>query len=54
MVAIESKINFNKAHINSTFAEEYKCKSFVVSLRGEKNGKYFWEMTKELENKPVD
>ncbi len=54
IIAIESKINFSKAQINSTFAEEYKCKSFVVGLRGEKNGKYFWEMTKELENKPVD
>ena len=52
--AIEAKINFNKAKTSKVFADEYSCKIYVVGLRGEKNGKYFWEITKELENKPGD
>ena len=54
IIAIESKINFNKARINSAFTEEYTCKSLIVGLRGEKKGKYFWEMIKAVEKENIN
>lgn len=49
IIGVEAKLNYAKAEISSTFAKEYKCKTYVVGLRGGKKGKYPWEIRKEIE-----
>ncbi|MBS3088953.1 ATP-binding protein [Candidatus Pacearchaeota archaeon] len=51
LYAIEVKSNFQNADNRSLkfFSEQYKCKTAVIGLKGEKNGKYIWELVKEIE-----
>ena len=47
--AIEAKYRFTKQTKSLRFfKEKYRCKSTIVGLRGEKTGKYIWELLKEL------
>jgi len=48
--AIEVKSNFQNLDNRSlkSFSEIYKCKTVTVGLRGEKKGKYIWELIKEI------
>src|SRR3989344_1952969 len=47
--AIEVKYNFQNLDNRNLkfFSEKYKCKTVTVGLKGEKNGKYIWELIKE-------
>jgi len=49
--AIEVKLNFQNADNKSLrfFSGMYRCKTITVGLKGEKRGKYIWELLKELE-----
>ena len=49
--AIEVKFNFQNLDNRSLrfFSEIYKCKTVTVGLKGEKKGKYVWELIKEIE-----
>lgn len=51
LYAIEAKYNFQNADGKNlkSFSGNYKCKTFIVGLKGEKTGKYPWEIVKELE-----
>jgi len=48
--AIEVKLNFQNMDNSNLrfFSESYKCKTATVGLRGEKKGKYIWELIKEI------
>lgn len=48
LYGIEVKYNFDKfsRHLNS-FTKEYNCDGVIVGLKGEKTGKYIWELLKE-------
>jgi len=49
--AIEVKYNFQNLDNRNLkfFSEKYKCKTVTVGLKGEKKGKYIWELIKEIE-----
>ncbi len=49
--AIEAKHNFQNIDNRALkfFSENYKCKTLTVGLKGEKKGKYIWELLKVLE-----
>ncbi|MCX6742481.1 MAG: ATP-binding protein [Candidatus Pacearchaeota archaeon] len=49
--AIEAKYNFSNLDNKNLnlFSKEYKCKTITVGLKGEKKGKYIWELLKEFE-----
>lgn len=49
--AIEAKYDFKKVKLKHLkfFAEKYKCQSVVVGLKGQKKGRYVWELVKELD-----
>ena len=51
LYAIEAKLNFNSTSARhlQTFSGLYTCRTEVVGLHGDKNGKYVWEMAKEIE-----
>ena len=51
LYAIEVKYNFQNLDNRSlkSFSESYKCKTVTIGLKGEKNGKYIWELVKEIE-----
>jgi len=51
LYAIEVKNNFQSSENRNLrfFSEIYDCKTTTVGLRGEKNGKYIWELIKEIE-----
>ena len=51
LYAIEVKYNFQNLDNRSlkSFSESYKCKTVTIGLKGEKNGKYAWELIKEIE-----
>ena len=51
LYAIEVKYNFQNLDNRSlkSFSESYKCKTVTIGLKGEKNGKYAWELVKEIE-----
>ena len=48
--AIEVKSNFQNTDNRSLkfFSEIYKCKTVTIGLKGEKRGKYIWELLKEI------
>ena len=48
--AIEAKYDFreNITALNF-FKKEYKCKGYIVGLKGKKSGKYIWELLKEIQ-----
>ncbi len=47
--AIEAKYKFSKPTKSMAFfRNEYKCKTFLVGLKGKRTGKYVWELLKEL------
>ena len=48
--AIEVKSNFQNTDNRSLrfFSEMYKCKTATIGLKGEKRGKYIWELLKEI------
>ncbi|MDO8460502.1 MAG: DUF4143 domain-containing protein, partial [Nanoarchaeota archaeon] len=50
LYAIEVKYNFQNADNSSLkfFSQEYKCKTVIIGLKGEKRGKYIWEFLKEI------
>ena len=52
MHAIEAKYSFEDSSSLKFFTEKYHCKGFIVGLKGDKNkqkqGKYIWELLKEL------
>jgi len=50
MYAIEVKLNFQNADNRNLrfFSEIYKCKTATVGLKGEKRGKYIWELIGEI------
>ena len=50
LYAIEAKYNFNNIDNKSLkiFSKNYKCNIVNVGLKGEKRGKYIWELIKEL------
>ncbi len=50
LYAIEVKYNFQNLDNRSLkfFSEKYKCKTATVGLKGEKTGKYIWELIREL------
>ena len=48
--AIEAKYNFKASKSLKFFAEKYACKSTIIGLKGNKKGKYIWELLKELNN----
>ncbi|MBI2597674.1 MAG: ATP-binding protein [Candidatus Diapherotrites archaeon] len=52
LYAIEAKYSFGNVDAKTLkfFEENYKSKSATVGLKGEKRGKYIWELIKELEN----
>jgi len=49
--AIEVKYNFQNLDNRNLkfFSEKYKCKTVTIGLKGEKKGKYIWELIKEIE-----
>jgi len=49
--AIEAKYNFQNIDNRTLrfFSENYKCKTITVGLKGERKGKYIWELLKILE-----
>ncbi len=48
--AIEVKYNFKEeTSALSFFKKEYKSKGYIIGLKGEKTGKYTWELLKEIE-----
>ena len=51
LYAIKVKYNFQNLDNRSlkSFSESYKCKTVTIGLKGEKNGKYAWELVKEIE-----
>src|SRR3989344_476090 len=51
LYAIEVKYNFQNADNRNLrfFSENYKCKMFTVGFKGEKKGRYVWELIKEFE-----
>ena len=51
LYAIEVKYNFQNLENRSLrfFSENYKCKTLTIGLKGEKKGKYIWELIKEIE-----
>ena len=51
LYAIEAKYNFGNSDAKNLkfFEEKYNCKTATVALKGEKTGKYVWELIKELE-----
>ena len=51
LYAIEVKYNFQNLDNKSLrfFSKNYKCKSITIGLKGEKKGKYIWELLKEME-----
>ncbi len=51
MYAIEVKSNFQNSNNKSLkfFSDIYNCKTIIVGLKGEKKGKYIWELIKEIE-----
>lgn len=51
LYAIEVKYNFSNLDNRTLrfFSEKYKCKTVTVGLKGEKKGKYVWELLKEIE-----
>src|SRR3989344_9134896 len=52
LYAVEVKYNFSNSENKSLrfFSNMYKCKGFVVGLKGDKKeGKYMWELLKEIE-----
>jgi len=51
--AIEAKYDFNQASQKNLkkFAGQYPCKTIIVALKGEKKGKYVWELIKEMTSK---
>lgn len=50
LYAVEAKYNFSESTKTlRTFGDEYKCKTFLVGMRGKKSGKYVWELLKELD-----
>src|SRR3989338_702930 len=51
LCAIEAKYNFGNSDAKNLkfFEEKYNCKTATVALKGEKTGKYVWELIKELE-----
>lgn len=49
LYAIEAKYNFGKpAKSLEFFKEKYNCKTFIAGLKGEKQGKYIWELLEEM------
>lgn len=50
LYAIEVKSNFQNSDNRTLnfFSENYKCKTVTVGLKGEKKGKYIWELVKEI------
>lgn len=50
LYAIEVKYNFQNLDNKSLrfFSENYKCKPITIGLKGEKKGKYVWELLKEM------
>ena len=50
LYAIEVKYNFQNLDKRNLkyFSENYKCKAITVGLKGEKKGKYIWELIKEI------
>jgi len=55
--AIEAKYNFQNSNKKNLkfFAEKYECNEMIVGLKGKKDGKYIWELLKDLsdEKEPV-
>ena len=55
--AIEAKYNFQNSNYKNLkfFAEKYECNEMIVGLKGKKDGKYIWELLKDLsdEKEPV-
>jgi len=51
--AIEVKLNFQNMDNSNLkfFSGNYKCKTTTIGLKGEKKGKYIWELIKEIEKK---
>ena len=50
LYAVEVKLSFQNTDNRSlkSFSEIYKCKKVIVGLKGEKKGKYIWELIKEI------
>ena len=50
MYSIEAKYSFEDSSSLKFFTEKYKCKGFIVGLKGEKGikGEYIWELLKKL------
>jgi len=50
LYAIEVKLNFQSADNRNLrfFSENYKSRAVTVGLKGEKRGKYIWELIKEV------
>ena len=48
--AIEVKLNFQNMDNSNLrfFSGNYKCKTATVGLKGERKGKYIWELIKEI------
>ncbi len=51
LYAVEVKYNFQNLDNSSLrfFSKEYACKTITIGLKGEKRGKYIWELLKEIE-----
>lgn len=51
LYAVEVKLNFQHLdnHNLKFFAGKYPCKTITLGLKGEKRGKYPWELIKEIE-----
>lgn len=50
LYAIEVKLNFQNVDNRSLkfFSENYKSRTVTIGLKGEKRGKYIWELIKEI------
>ena len=50
LYAVEVKHNFSSINNKNLkfFSEKYKCKTVTIGLKGEKKGKYIWELMKKF------